>query len=119
MAPELFTNLWLRIKTLLMRRKLDGDLDDELRFHLAMRQQKLEEAGLPADEASAAARRRFGNTTLLRETSRSLWTFAWLDALGRDLRYCCRAMARAPVFTAIAIVTLAFRIGANTAIFSI
>jgi predicted permease len=117
MAP--LTNLWLRIKTLVMRRKLDRDLDDELRFHLAMRQQKFEKAGLPAAEASAAARRRFGNTTLLRETSRSLWSFAWIEALSRDLLYACRAMARAPVFTAIAIITLAFGIGANTAIFSI
>jgi hypothetical protein len=119
MLHELLTNLWLRVKALFLKSKLERDLDDELRFHLAMRRQKLENAGLTAAEASEAAQRRFGNPTLLRETSRSLWSFASLDALGRDLRYARRAMARAPVFTATAIATLAFGIGANTAVFSI
>lgn len=119
MLRETFINAWLRIKALVMRRKLERDLNDELAFHLAMRRQKLEQAGLEADEATTAAQRRFGNPTLLRETTRSLWTFAWLDALRGDLRYAVRAMARAPVFTTVAIVTLAFGIGANTATFSI
>jgi predicted permease len=117
--PEFVVNLWLRVRALFLRRKLERDLDDELDFHLAMRRQKLERAGLTPAEASAAARRRLGNPTLLRETSRSLWMFAWLEALGRDLRHACLAMARSPVFTAIAVATLAFGIGTNTAIFSI
>ncbi|HEV1287901.1 MAG TPA: ABC transporter permease, partial [Bryobacteraceae bacterium] len=119
MLREILTGLWLRIKALVMRRKLERDLTDELGFHMAMRQQKLEQNGLTAAEASAAARQRLGNPTLLRETSRSLWTFTWLDALGRDVRYAVRAMARSPVFAIVAILTLAFGIGANTAIFSI
>src|SRR5580658_4813020 len=111
MLHEVLTGLWLRVRALIMRRRLERDLNDELGFHLAMRQQKLEREGLTATEASAAARRRLGNPTLLRETSRSLWKFAWLEALGRDLRYACLAMARSPVFTAIAVATLAFGIG--------
>jgi hypothetical protein len=119
MPSEFLTNLWLRIKTLALRRKLHRDLEDELDFHLAMRQQKFERAGLSPPDAAAAARRRFGNTSLRRETLRSLWTFAWLDSLARDLRYACRIMARAPLFATVAVATLAFGIGANTAIFSI
>ena len=100
MLREILTGLWLRIKALVMRRKLECDLNDELGFHMAMRQQKLEQDGLTATEASAAARRRLGNPTLLRETSRSLWKFTWLDALSRDVRYAARAMARSPMATA-------------------
>ena len=74
---------------------------------------------MPRDETAAAARRRLGNPTLLHETSRSLWSFDWLDALGRDVRYVGRTIARTPVFTGVAIATLALGIGANTAIFSI
>jgi predicted permease len=116
---ESLTDLWLRIKSLALRRKLHHDLEDELDFHLAMRRQKFERAGMPPSEAAAAARRRFGNPTLRHENLRSLWTFAWLDSLARDLRYACRSMARAPLFMVVAVATLAFGIGANTAIFSI
>ena len=116
---EFLTNFWRRLRALVLRRQLERDLDDELRFHLEMRQEKAKAAGLSAADASLAARRRLGNTGLVRETSRSVWTFAILEEAGRDLRYACRTTARAPVFAAIAILTLAFGIGASTAVFSI
>jgi putative ABC transport system permease protein len=119
MPVEFLTSLCLRFKALFMKRRLDRDLEDELRFHLAMRREKLEKAGLPSPEASASARRRFGNPVMLREATRSQWKFTWIEGLVRDLRYACRTLAKAPAFTAIAIITLAFGIGANTAIFSI
>jgi hypothetical protein len=61
------TSTWLRMKALVKRRKLDRDLEEELRFHLAMREEKNRAAGIAADDAPAAARRRFGNVTLVKE----------------------------------------------------
>ncbi len=113
------SGLWLRLKALFKRRQLDRDLDEELAFHLAMREQKLQGEGAGLANAHDAARRAFGNMAEVKETTRSLWTFERMETVGRDLRYGLRTLAKTPVLTAIVVVSLALGIGANTAIFSV
>jgi len=106
-------------RNILRRGKWDRERAEEIESYVAIETDENITRGMTPEAARAAARRKLGNSTAIREEIYRMNTMVFLDSVARDFRYGLRALAKNPTFTAVALITLAIGIGANTAVFSV
>jgi predicted permease len=106
------------IPAIFRRRKLFDDLSEEMHLHIEERMEQLVSEGLSPEEAEQAARRAFGNRTVLEERSREVWQWPTLESIWADIRYALRQLKNSPGFSITVILSLTLGLGANTTIFT-
>jgi putative ABC transport system permease protein len=116
---RLLAQIRMTLLSLFRRGTASAHLDDELQFHLERQIVENLATGMSPDEARYAALRTFGNPALLREQSRTTWSWNWLESVLHDVKFSARTLLRAPGFACIAILVIALGVGATVALFTV
>jgi predicted permease len=103
----------------LQQRRLEAELDEEMRHHKALAIAEVEREGVPTPRAEMIVRRRFGNVAVAREESRGVWIWPWLASVWQDAAYAVRTLRRQPGFTGVALLVLGVSIGLHASLFTV
>lgn len=113
------SDLWLRLRALILRNRVERELDEELGWHIEMQTRKNLAAGMPESEARRRARIEFGVDALIKEECRDQRRVNFIETLFQDVRYALRGFRRTPLFALTVVATIALGLGINTAVFTI